>query len=188
MKRIAIAMMMVLVMAITIKGQTTPPTQSPTPVFSRFVVSANVSAVNGGSTNAASNIGTALQLTQSFSAGYNQLTIQNTNTYFRMGVVNYTRPLSSLLGKKISDAFVFDPSQIQITFQGGLGKVTQNFTNPLPSTNHIAETVGVFVVYPLADHLNAQLFGYQLYHGGTMNLGVQYNQVQSISTGLILHF
>ena|ERR1700675_2042067 len=171
-------------------GQTTtPPAQAPAPVFDKFVVSANASGITGvgGGTHPASNVGTSLQLTASISAGYNQLTIQDTNTYFRMGVVNYTKPLSSLLGKKASAAFVFDPSQIQITFQGGLGKVTQNFTG-LPSTHHIAEEAGVFIIYPLSDHLNAQLFGYQVYHGGTQNLGVQYNQTQAISTGLVLHF
>lgn len=181
------ALATILFLALPAMGQTT---QQPTPVFDKFVVSANASGINGagGGTHAASNVGTSLQLTASISAGYNQLTIADTNTYFRMGVINYTKPLSSLLGKKASAAFVFDPSQIQITFQGGLGKVTQNFTAPAASLHHIAEEAGVFIIYPLSDHLNAQLFGYQVYHGATQNLGVTYNQTQAISTGLVLHF
>ena len=186
MKNILKAVAMILFLALPAMGQTT---QQPAPVFDKFVVSANVSGISGvgGGQHAASNVGTSLQLTASISAGFNQLTIQDTNTYFRMGVVNYTKPLSALLGKKASAAFVFDPSQIQITFQGGLGKVSQNFT-AAPSIHHIAEEAGIFIIYPLSDHLNAQLFGYQVYHGGTMNLGVTYNQTQAISTGLVLHF
>ena len=168
----------VLLLPVVASAQT--PASSPSPIDHIFV-SGSALAFNGpNGMTASSNFGAALQLTPGLSTGYNQITIPSLNRTYRLGVVNYTRPLSSLVGKALSSKFVFDLSQINATFQAGGGKVDQVAPNPVFST--VAETGGVFLSVPLANHVSATVVGVQYLHGGSNPSQV------TLTTGLNFHF
>jgi hypothetical protein len=170
--------LVLLVLALPGLALAQAPSSSPA---DHIFVSGGVLAFNGpNGMTASSNLGAALQLTKGLSAGYNQVTIPSLNRTYRLGVLNYTRPLSSYLGKKLSSKFVFDVSQINVTLQAGGGKVAQVL--PHPVFDVIAESAGAFISYPLANHVSAQVVGVQWLHGGKNPSHVV------MSTGLNFHF
>jgi hypothetical protein len=167
-KKLAIAFVLFLGLAVASLAQTVAPAPAPEPVVQHFVISVSASGYGGQKgTQAESIAGTALQLTPHVSVGYNQIfnPSDSTQPKYRLGVVNYTRELHDLLGAKLSSKFVFDTTRLIVTFQGGAGKVSYE------GVNRIAETGGAFLSFPLADHVSFQLVGYQVLHGqGTSTL------------------
>jgi hypothetical protein len=169
------------------KAQVITPLQPP-PAIQHFVISVSAAGYNGMKGEQPVTImGAALQLTPNVSVGYNQIfnPADSTQPYYRLAVANYTRELGDVC-PFCKTHFVFDTTSILLTVQGGLGKVS--ITPPgLPGVSHIAETIGGFVNYPLADHVSFQVIGYQLLHGqGTTTL--TRNMTQQVSSGLYFTF
>lgn len=162
-------------------GQTTAP--APAPV-QHFVISASAAGYNGQSGATALSIaGTGIQLTTNVSVAYNLISNPSDNTApkYNLGVINYSRGLDAILGKTLSSKLTFDTSNFVVTFQAGAGKVS------MPSAHHIAETGGIYLSRPLADHVSLQIVGYQVLHGqGTTVL--THNVTQQISSGLNFTF
>jgi hypothetical protein len=100
-----------------------------------------------------------------------------------MGVVGFTKPLSSLLGKTITSKLLFDATSLNVTFQGGGGKLLT------PTANHIAETFGASLSYPIPGTSAAiQVLGYQWVHSPNLWAGIEKSYTQQIQTGLIVYF
>jgi hypothetical protein len=138
--------------------------------------------LQNGNASTASTAGASLQLTPSLAIGYSQVMIPAKASY-RLGTVNFSKPLSSLLGKRLSSKFVFDISQVGVTFQAGAGKQLQNGNVP----SHVAEVAGVALYYPLASHLSLQVLGYQYVHSSVSGF-IKTNGQQAISTGFAVKF
>ena len=138
-----------------------------------------------GSSAPASIAGASFHLTQRVSIGYEQLTVP-TVASFDMGLVRYTLPLSSLVGKSLTSRFVFDASKISVSFKAGAGKVLQSALN----VSRIAETGGVSVIYPLANHIDLSVISISYYHGGVSGTNglVITPSTSAIATGLAVHF
>ncbi len=162
-------------------AQTAP---APAPAVQHFVISVSASGYNGQSGAAPLSIaGTGIQLTQNLSVAYNLISNPSDTTApkYNLGVINYSRGLNSILGKSLSSKLSFDSSNFVVTFQGGAGKVS------MPSVHHVAETGGIYLSRPLADHVSLQVVGYQVLRGqGTTIL--THNVTQQISTGLNFTF
>jgi hypothetical protein len=184
MKRNIIVAVLSLVVSMSVSAQTpTPPTPPPDAPIQHLVINASAVGFNGPSgTQAASVMGAGLQLTKRVSLGYLHVTIPAVSARFELGVANYTAPLSAVLGKKLSSKFIFDTSLINVTFQGGMGKLLQ------PTANRIAETAGVYITYPIASHVSFQVIGGQFVHGGVQSGLITRNYNAAVSTGLNFYF
>lgn len=158
------------------------PAQTPAPA-THFVLSGSATGFAGpGGTYAAVIAGAAIQITDHISAGYNQLTVPTLGMRWELGVVNYTRPLTDILPQSFLAKLKFDPSNIYLTGQAGIGKLLE------PSANHIAETLGLFVSYPLSNNVSLQLVGLSGYNGGVQRGIVTTNQQIGVSTGINFSF
>jgi len=180
MKRLMI-MLMFLFLAPYCFAQTAAPVPAPT----LFTLSGNYAAFSGTKTTNAAVIATAaIQILPNVSVGYEHIQVTSgiTNARWELGVVAYTRQLSSLLGSKIADKLLVDTSQIGVTFTAGAGKLLQ------PTVNRIAETVGVHFSYPLADHISLQIIGVDLLHGGVQTGLLTTNTSENISSGINIFF
>ena len=133
-------------------------------------------------------------LTQNFSVGYQQITVPSIASA-RLGMGAYSRPLSSWAGKKLTKKFVFDATKINVTLLVGVGKLTQSIDN----VNHIAETAGVCVDYPVGGNVSIKLVCGQWLHGGMVNglIGnvpipgsspATQSSTAAISSGVKVHF
>jgi hypothetical protein len=132
-----------------------------------FVISVSAAGYGGQkAVQPVTIVGTAVQLTTNLSVGYNQIFNPNDSTApkYNLGVVNYTRQLAEICSFCKSH-FVFDTTQVLITGQAGLGRVSMTLPGETVSTSHIAEIVGAFINYPLANHVSMQLLGLQYLHG-----------------------
>ena len=155
------------------------------PAPTMFTMSGNYANFSGNKTSTPAVIATAaIQLLPDVSVGYEhiQLTGASVSARWELGVVAYTRQLSSLLGSKITSKLLVDTSQIGVTFSAGAGKLLQ------PTVNRIAETVGVHFSYPLADHVSLQVIGVDVLHGGVTSGLLTTNTTENISTGLNIYF
>jgi hypothetical protein len=146
----------------------------------------------GGSTPASIADG-YFNITPNFSTGYQQITIPTLATA-RLGMLAYSKPLSSWVGKTLTKKFVFDASKINLTLLGGVGKLNQGTLN----VNRIAETVGLCVDYPVAANVSIKVVCGQWLHGGIVN-GIIGNvpipgspttnsSTAAISSGVRIHF
>jgi hypothetical protein len=175
--KLAIALFLSL-FAVGLHAQTpaVPPTQL-------FTISGNIAGFSGASaTNGAVIATAAIQILPSVSAGYEHIAISSLNSRFELGVVAYTRPLSSLLGSILTSKLLFDATQIGVTFSAGAGKVLE------PTANRIAETVGVHFSYPLTNNMSVQIIGIDVLHGAGKTGFVTTNYAQAVSTGINIHF
>jgi hypothetical protein len=163
-------------------GQAPTPTPAPVePPISHLILTGSAASFKSSTgTNPASIMYAGLQVTKTFSAGYEQLTVSGLPIRGQFGVATYSNTLDTFLGKTISSHLVFDSSNIVLTVGGGLGKWLT------PQKNNIAETFHVSLTYPLTTHLGWQLFGYQVFHAPKVFLGVNYTQ--TLSTGPVLYF
>lgn len=165
-------------------GSTTVVQSSAPSTVAHFTLSGSAVAFKGTSSTLAASIGQAsFQMTKRLAIGYEQVTVP-TLASFDLGVVSYTLPLNALAGKKLSSHFTFDPTQIGVTFQGGIGKVLQADQG----VSRIAETVGVYISYPLANHLSLNIIGGQWLHGGVQNGFIVTPSTAAISSGLSISF
>lgn len=124
-----------------------------------------------------------IQVTPSFTTTYEHITVPSISARYELGVLGYTKPLSSLLGSTLTSKLLFDASNINVTFQGGAGKLLS------PTANHIAETFGVSLSYPIPGTSAAiQVLGYQWIHSPAVWGTVQKNYSQQLSTGLVVYF
>jgi hypothetical protein len=168
----------------SLRAQTAPaPAPLPaTPPVNHFVITANVAGFMGvkGSPGTASILTAAMQIMPSLSAGYEHIGIGNTR--WELGVVAYTKPLSSLLGSKLSSKLLFDASQVNFTFSGGGGKLLQ------PTVNTVAETAGFHISYPITDHLALQIVGVDFLHSTHTSGFLTTNTTQTISSGINVYF
>jgi hypothetical protein len=148
-----------------------------------FVISASASGYNGQKgEQAVSLAGAAVQVTNNVSVGYFNISnpTDSTQPKYHMGVVNYTRELQALVGKKLASKVVFDTTNWLVTFQAGAGKVS--YLN----AQHVAEVGGVFLSRPIANNMQIQC-GYQVLHGvGTSVL--TRNVTQQPSVGIVFTF
>jgi len=161
-------------------AQSTTPVVPPTQLFT---FSGNISGFSTGSSTSGAVVATAaLQLTNQFSAGYEHIQISSINSRYELGVVAYTRTLDTLLGTSLSSKLLFDPSQIGVTFSGGLGKVLE------PTANRIAETLGVHISYPLTTNMSIQVIGIDFLHGGGHTGFITSSYSEAVSTGINIHF
>lgn len=162
-----------------VAAQTTAPATPPT---AHFVITGNAAGFNNGSTMTPAVIGTAaMQLTSRISCGYEHIAISSNHSRWELGVVAYTVPLSSLLGR-FAKSLTFDASNIGVTFSVGGGKLLQ------PTANRVAETAGIHLSYPLSDHVSLQLVGVDVLHGGVQTGTVTTSTTQAVSTGLNFYF
>lgn len=129
-------------------------------------------------------------VTKSWSIGYQQVTIPQLAT-FKFGIVDLTKPLPSLLGKKNTAKLVFDASLWTVDFYGGAGKVNQDNLG----VDRVAETLGICASRKLTTNVSAKLVCGQWLHGGTINgilsSGVTTGASSStaaVSSGITLHF
>jgi hypothetical protein len=153
----------------------------PPPVH--FTLSGSASSFSGtNGTSAASLAGAGINVTPHFSAGYLQVNIPAISGRFEMGVVNYTRTLHDIIGNTLASKIQFDTTGINVTFQGGGGKLLQ------PIVNRIAETAGVYFTYPVTNNMSLQLLGISVFHGGTQTGFVTVNTTTAVSTGLQFNF
>jgi hypothetical protein len=175
--KLAIALFLSL-FAVGLHAQTpaVPPTQL-------FTITGNIAGFSGASaTNGAVMASAAMQILPTVSVGYEHVGISSINSRFELGVIAYTRPLSSLLGSTLTNKLLFDATQIGVTFTGGAGKVLE------PTANRIAETVGVHFSYPLSGNMSVQVIGIDILHGGGHTGFITTNYAQAVSTGLNIHF
>ena len=129
-------------------------------------------------------------LTPNFSVGYQQITVPSIASA-RLGMGAYSKPLSSWAGKRLTKKFVFDATKINVTLLVGVGKLTQSIDN----VNHIAETAGVCVDYPVGGNVSIKLVCGQWLHGGMVNglignipIPAQSSSTAAISSGVKVHF
>lgn len=175
----ALAVMALLFLAVPSHAQTNV---APPPNF-HFVTGGSAINFSANGSNVGSIAFMGIQLTQSVTASYEHITVPSLSSRYEMGVINYTKPLSSLLGKTLTSKFVFDLTNINVTFQGGGGKLLT------PTANHIAETVGASLSYPVPGTSAAiQVLGYQWVHSPNVWAGVQKAYTQQVSTGIIVYF
>jgi hypothetical protein len=158
-------------------------TAAPVPAPTMFTMSGNYAAFTGAKTTTSAVIASAaIRILPEVSVGYEHNQVNAVNARWELGVVAYTRQLNSLLGSTISSKLLVDTSQIGVTFSAGAGKLLQ------PTANRIAETVGVHVSYPLADHISLQILGVDYLHGGVQNGLLTVNSTANISTGVNIYF
>jgi hypothetical protein len=162
----------------------TPPAQA----IQLFTLTGAATGFNqGGSSSVASTAGASVQLTNSIALGYNQVTIPSRASY-NLGTFNYSTPLSSLFGKTLTSKFLVDLTQVGVTFQVGAGK--QNASSGIvgvAASSHVAEIAGAAIYYPLATHVDIQVFGYQYIHSNISGV-IRTNGQNSVSTGFAFHF
>lgn len=131
-----------------------------------------------------------VNITKSWSAGYQQVIVPQVAT-FKFGMVDLTKPLPSLLGKKITAKLQFDATQWTVDFYGGVGKVNQGTFG----VDRIAETAGVCATRRLTANVSARLVCGQFLHGGTVT-GVLASGIPTgassstaaVSSGISVHF
>lgn len=131
-----------------------------------------------------------VNITKSWSAGYQQITIPQLAT-FKFGMVDLTKPLPSLLGKKLTAKLQFDATQWTVDFYGGAGKVNQGTLG----VDRIAETAGVCATRKLTANVSAKLVCGAWLHGGTVSgllaSGIPTgaaSSTASVSSGIQVHF
>lgn len=172
-KLLALALFIPFLVAGTLHAQTA----------THFTVSGTGASFTGATgTSAVAIAGVNVQMTPNFSAGYKHYQIPAINARFEMGVIDYSRSLDKLVGSKIASKFTFDLSKINVTFEGGGGKLLQ------PTANRIAETGGVFLAYPLSDHVSLQLVGVTVLHGGIQTGFVTVSTTETVGSGLSFSF
>ena len=178
--KLILALLAVLLLApIGLRAQTPAPAQSP----DYFTLTGNFSSFSNQSSTTPAVIATAaLNLTTRVSVGYEHIQVSSVSARWELGVASYTLPLNSLLGKKISSKLVFDPSNINVTFSAGAGKLLQ------PTANRIAETAGFHISYPLMDHVSVKLVGVDFLHVGVQSGFLTTNVTEAVSTGLNISF
>ncbi len=178
MKKIIAVLICFLGSAFAVCGQT--PAAPPT-----FHFVAGGSAINftANGSNVGSVAYTGLQLTAGIAATYEHITVPSLSSRYELGVISYTKPLNSLLGKTLSSKLLFDASNMNVTFQGGGGKLLT------PTSNHLAETVGASLSYPIAGtSMAVQVIGYQWVHSPNLWAGIQKNYTQQVQTGIVIYF
>jgi hypothetical protein len=170
------------------------PTTLPGPLTNISVTGSAVGFLGGasGGSQAAAMTGIWYQTTNRVSFGFETIQIPNFSSwYFGMG--QYSLPLSSILGKKITSSLKFDASQVSIGFQGGLGKMNQSSAAAstaaatVPAVNRFAQTVGVSASIPMSAHLSFTAISAQWLHGGTQQGFIITPSTTAISTGFKLY-
>lgn len=130
-----------------------------------FSLSGSVVSFMGPNGSAPASIADGyVNITRSWSAGYQQVTIPQLAT-FKFGMVDLTKPLPTLLGKKLTAKLQFDASQWTVDFYGGAGKVNQGNLG----VDRVAETAGLCATRKLTANVSAKLVCGQWLHGGTVN-------------------
>lgn len=175
-----VPILLLLLIPMQLRAQAQPPQD--TPLSHVVITGAAVSFKGVSGTQPASIMAAGLQLTTHFSAAYEQITVSGLPARYQLGVVNYTNGLNIILGKTLSSKFLFDTSNINLTFTAGGGKLLT------PTANHIAETAGIALSYPVASHMSVQVFGYQVVHSPASFGLVTSNYTQQMSTGFNLYF
>jgi hypothetical protein len=185
MKKLSNLLWLVIVFALLstplhLRAQTVTP---PTPTPNLFSISGNIADFGRGATPQAAMIATAsVQTTKNLSLGYEHIAVSGGNARWELGVGAYTRPLSDLLGSKLTSKLLINTSIIGVTFSAGAGKVL------LPTANRIAETAGVHISYPLIDGISLQLIGVDVLHGAGHTSFLTVNTTTAISTGINIYF
>lgn len=161
------------------------PLMAQTNVAQPFHFVAGGSAINFSANG--SNVGsvayTGLQLTAGVAATYEHITVPSLSSRYEIGVISYTTGLNRLLGASLSSKLLFDASNINITFQAGGGKLLT------PTANHIAETFGASLSYPIpGTSMAIQVLGYQVVHSPNLWGSVQKNYSQQVQTGVVVYF
>jgi len=154
----------------------------------------NFTFVSGGSAVGFSGAGTqgsqvgsmaflGVQLTKDTSSVvYEHITVPSISARYELGVATYTKPASSLLGSLASKLSI-NTTNINVTFSAGAGKAL------FPTGNHIAETVGASLSYPIPGTSAAfQILGYQLVHSPGKFGAVTRDYQQQVQSGLIVYF
>lgn len=129
--------------------------------------SVDVSALGysgGGQTSAGTNVGGAVQITKHGAAGYEQIIVPNLSATYYIGRALYNVPVSTLVGKKISSSFVFNPAVWSVTFSGGAGVLRQTLNGVM--AQHIATELGASLVYTANSHLGVEVISGQWLHAG----------------------
>src|SRR5690348_3548147 len=99
--------------------------QNAVPPTTHFSLSGQViSYMGAGGSTPATIVDGYFNVTQRVALGYQQIIIPTLATA-KLGMVTYSLPLNSLVGKKLSAKFVFDSSKIGVTFLAGAGKLNQ---------------------------------------------------------------
>lgn len=104
-----------------------------------------------------------------------------------MGLVEYTMPLKTLVGKTISSKFTFDPTKYSVTFFGGAGLIRQTSTAGV-QLQEIAETVGMGLNYTADNHITVQIISGQWLHHTGSNLFLVTPDAASLQSGLKISF
>ena len=144
-------------------------------ITQHLTLSASATGFMGGSGSQPATIAAiGFNVTPHFSVAYSQLLVPSTSTQAAV-----TASLGVVIGNTLSSKLSFDPTQINVTFQGGGGKSNQS------GTSRIAETAGAYISYPLAQNVSFQLFGISLIRSGNVT-GVL--TTKQISTGLNFSF
>ena len=149
-----------------------------------------ISYMGAGGSTPATIVDGYFNVTQRVALGYQQIVIPTLATA-KLGMVTYSLPLNSLVGKKLAAKFVFDSSKIGVTFLGGAGKLNQSTLN----VNRTAETAGACVSYPIGANVSIRLVCGQWIHGGIVNgllstglPAAPNSSTSAVSSGLQVHF
>lgn len=146
-KRIAMAILLMLVLGSAGRAQTSLP---PTPPIQHFVISADAAGYGGQSGTQAIAIASAgVQLTEYISVFYTNISnpTDSTQPRYHLADVNVAYELGDLLPGSLRRKLVFDTTNYIVTFQGSAGKFTA------PGINRIAEGLGAYLSRPVADHM-----------------------------------
>lgn len=183
---LAVVMLLVLfIVAGVAMAQTTTPPPTSTSLLSHFSISGSaLGFMNSTGSQPASIVGVNFQVTNTFLLGYQQIQVSGISTNFDMGIAGYGRPLSSLLGKNLANKLLFDASQVNVEFVGGIGK---QLTSAPAAASHIAETLGVYLSYPISSNVSFQMIGAQWVHGAS-NGFVTSPSTAALSSGLSINF
>lgn len=155
---------------------------TPTSSLQHFTLSGTATGVAGvAGAQGATILEADFSITKDVSFGYQQIIVPSSANSFDLGVVEYTRPLSALLGKKVSSALTFNASGWNATFFGGGGRI-------VASGSHVAETAGIRLSCPLTTNLTFQMISAQWLHGPSTNGLVTSPSVAAISSGLQINF
>jgi hypothetical protein len=167
----------------TLRAQTAPTaTSAPLSPLQHFTLSGTATGVAGvGGSQGATILEADFSITKNVTFGYQQIIVPSSANSFDLGVIEYTRPLSALLGKKVSSALTFNASGWNTTFFAGAGRIVSAGT-------HTAETAGIRLSCPLTTNLTFQMISAQWLHGPQTNGLVTSPSAASISSGLQINF
>jgi len=164
-------------------GQISPSTSGS---LQHFTLTGSAAGFLGSATGSqpTSIVGASFSLTKAVSLGYEQITVPSTASY-DFGIAEFTKPLSSIVGKSLTSKFTFDATKVEVTFLGGAGKLLQSSQG----ISELAETAGAYLSYPVTANMSVQVIGAQWLHSTTQGNGfIVSPSTAAISTGLSINF